>query len=40
MLVESTQIYLNKYNFAKDKEYQGVSLNTKVMKTKNKKDCC
>ena len=38
MFVESTEIYLKKYNFAKDKEYQGVSLNTKVMKTKNKKD--
>ena len=40
MFVESTEIYLKKYNFNVDKEYQGVSLNKKIMKREKKKECC
>ena len=41
MFLTATNNYLLKYNFAKEKEYQGVSLNTKMMKKNNKKnECC
>ena len=40
LFLDSTITYLEKYNFAKDKEFQGVSLNTKTMKNNHKKDDC
>ena len=40
MFLTATNNYLLKYNFAKEKEYQGVSLNTKMMKNKKKNECC
>jgi GTPase SAR1 family protein len=40
MFFTATNNYLLKYNFAKENEYQCVSLNTKMMKNKKKNECC
>lgn len=39
---QATKIYLSKYDFKKDKELQGVSLDTKMLKKKSPKSngCC
>ena len=42
LFIDSTITYLEKYNFDKDKEFQGVSLNSKAIKNnyRKKDDCC